>query len=175
LPAKFFVPNLSPHVDFEIANNTSGRVTNKGMEGLAITPDGKTLVGAMQSPLIQDGGDVKGGVTRIITIDIHTGTTHEYAYQLDKVTKTTISDILAINDHEFLVDERDSKGRADAPGSKAAFKKLYKVDLQFAHDISDLAGAANIAPWAVSKTLFLDIVDVLKSDPVNMADTAIPA
>src|SRR5262249_45940173 len=72
-------------------------------------------------------------------------------------------------------DERDSKGRADAPGSKAAFKKLYKVDLQFAHDISDLAGAANIAPWAVSKTLFLDIVDVLKSDPVNMADTAIPA
>src|SRR5262249_15862913 len=47
--------------------------------------------------------------------------------------------------------------------------------LQFAHDISDLAGAANIAPWAVSKTLFLDIVDVLKSDPVNMADTAIPA
>jgi hypothetical protein len=175
LPAKFFVTNLSTHVDFEISGNTAGRVTNKGMEGLAITPDGKTLVGAMQSPLIQDGGDVKGGVVRIVTIDIHTGATHEYAYQLDKVTKTTVSDILAINDHEFLVDERDSKGRADAPGSKAGFKKLFRIDLQYAHDVSGITGAANIAPWAVPKTLFLDIVDVLKSDPVNMADTAIPA
>ena len=36
-------------------------LTNKGMEGLAITPDGKTLVGAMQSPLIQDGGDMVAG------------------------------------------------------------------------------------------------------------------
>jgi hypothetical protein len=98
-----------------------------------------------------------------------------YAYQLDKVTKTTISDILAINDHEFLVDERDSKGRADAPGSKAGFKKLYRIDLRYAHDISGISGAANIAPWAVQKSLFLDIVAVLTSDPVNMADTAIPA
>ena len=175
LPSKFFVTNLSPHVDFEIANNTAGRVTNKGMEGLAITPDGKTLVGAMQSPLIQDGGDVKGGVTRIVTINIHSGETHEYAYQLDTVTKTTISDILAINDHEFLVDERDSKGRADAPGSKAGFKRLYRIDLQYAHDISGLSGAANIAQWAVPKSLFLDIVAVLTSDPVNMDPTAIPA
>ncbi len=179
LPAKFFVSNLSSHVDAEIANNTAGRVTNKGMEGLAITPDGKTLVGAMQSPLIQDGGDVKGGVTRIVTIDIRTGTTHEYAYQLDKGTKTTVSDVLAINDHEFLVDERDSKGRADAPGSQAVFKKLFRIDLQFAQDVSGTtgvtAGVANIAAWAVPKTQFLDIVDVLKSDPVNMAATDIPA
>jgi hypothetical protein len=149
------------------------------MEGLAITPDGRTLVGAMQSPLIQDGGDVKGGVTRIVTIDIHTGATCEYAYQLDKATKTTISDIVAINDHEFLVDERDSKGRADVPGSKAAFKRLYRIDLRYAHDVSNVSGITggvpNIAQYAVAKSLFLDIVAVLTSDPVNMPDTAIPA
>jgi hypothetical protein len=179
LPPKFFVAKPNKHVDDEIGGNSAGRVTNKGMEGLAITPDGRTLVGAMQSPLIQDGGDVKGGVIRIVTIDIHTGATHEYAYQLDKVTKTTVSDILAINNNEFLVDERDSKGRADAPGSKAGFKKLFRINLQFAHDVSGTtgvtAGVPNIAAWAVPKTPFLDIVDVLKSDPVNMADTAIPA
>ena len=28
----------------EIGGNVSGRVANKGMEGLAITPDGTTLV-----------------------------------------------------------------------------------------------------------------------------------
>ncbi|HTD75716.1 MAG TPA: esterase-like activity of phytase family protein, partial [Steroidobacteraceae bacterium] len=38
------------------ALNTVGRVANKGAEGLAITPDGRTLVVALQSPLIQDGG-----------------------------------------------------------------------------------------------------------------------
>jgi len=129
----------------------------------------------MQSALIQDGGDVKGGVTRIVTIDIESGRTHEYAYQLDTGTKTTISDILAINDHEFLVDERDSKGRADAPGSKAVFKRLYRIDLRFAQDVSDLTGQAAIAPKAVPKTLFLDIVAVLSSDPVNLAPTDIPA
>jgi len=154
---------------------TAGRVTNKGMEGLAITPDGKMLVGAMQSALIQDGGDVKGGVTRIITIDIKSGETHEYAYQLDQNTKTTISDIVAINNHEFLVDERDSKGRADAVGSKASFKKLFIVDLQFAHDVSGITGftgpasapVANIAPFAVTKTEFLDVVKALTSAPAN--------
>ncbi len=78
LPDKFAISNLSAASNDEITGNTSGRVTNKGMEGLAITPDGRTLVGAMQSPLIQDGGDVKGGITRIVTIDIRTGKTHEY-------------------------------------------------------------------------------------------------
>ena len=38
------------------ANNVSGRYTNKGAEGLALSPDGKTLVVAMQNALIQDGG-----------------------------------------------------------------------------------------------------------------------
>ena len=93
LPKKFAVPNLSAMGAVEISGNTVGRVANKGMEGLAITPDGRMLAGAMQSPLAQDGGDVKGGVTRIITIDIKTGETREYAYQLDRGTKTTISDI----------------------------------------------------------------------------------
>jgi hypothetical protein len=183
LPRKFAISNLSAMGAVEISGNATGRVTNKGMEGLAITPDGRTLVGAMQSPLAQDGGDVKGGVTRIVTIDIKTGATHEYAYQLDTGTKTTVSDILAINDHEFLVDERDSKGRADVVGSKAGFKKLYIVDLQFAHDVSAVTGftgtaaapVANIAPYAVTKTLFLDIVGALTAAPANLDPTQIPA
>ena len=44
LPSKFAVTNLSPVGATEISGNTSGRVANRGMEGLAITPDGKTLV-----------------------------------------------------------------------------------------------------------------------------------
>jgi hypothetical protein len=39
LPAEFAVAAQSPRGDVEIAGNTAGRVANKGMEGLAITPD----------------------------------------------------------------------------------------------------------------------------------------
>ena len=171
LPKKFAISNLNSVGNLEISGNSSGRVTNKGMEGLAITPDGRTLVGAMQSPLAQDGGDVKGGVTRIVTIDIPSGKTREYAYQLDTGVKTTISEIVAINNHEFLVDERDSKGLAD--DSQAAFKRLYRIDLQGQFDVSNLSGAANLAPHAVPKQLFLDIAAVLIANGMNAFD--IPA
>ena len=172
LPKKFAITKLFAQGALEIASNSVGRVTNKGMEGLAITPDGRMLVGAMQSPLAQDGGDVKGGVTRIVTIDIPTGKTHEYAYQLDAGTKTTISEIVAVNNHEFLVDERDSKGLGD--DSQAVFKKLYKIDLANAFDVSDLSGQANLAPHAVPKGQpFLDIVAALTGAGFNPFD--IPA
>ena len=36
--------------------NVTGRQANRGMEGLAITPNGKMLVGIMQNALIQDNG-----------------------------------------------------------------------------------------------------------------------
>jgi hypothetical protein len=68
----------------EISGNSSGRVSNKGMEGLAISPDGTVLFGAMQSPLIQDGG-TDGAVTRIIAIDIATGATRQLAYKLTNI------------------------------------------------------------------------------------------
>ena len=108
-----FVSNLRPVGSDEIAANTSGRTANKGMEGLAITPDGRTLVGIMQAALIQDaalGGDA-AKLLRIVTIDILSGHTHEYAYLL--TTGSGVSEITAINNHEFLVDERDGKGRGD--------------------------------------------------------------
>jgi len=72
-----------------------------------------------------------------------------------------VSEILAVNDHEFLVDERDSKGLADA--STAVQKKIYKIDLAGAQDVSRISGAANLAAKAVSKILFLDVVMALGS------------
>jgi hypothetical protein len=93
----------------EIANNTSGRVANKGMEGLAITPDGRTLIGIIQNALLQDASDAAPNLLRIVTIDIASGrTTHEYAYLLS--TGSGVSDIVALNNQEFLVDERDGQG-----------------------------------------------------------------
>ncbi len=176
LPDMFAVANLSPVGNTEISGNTSGRVANKGMEGLAISPDGKTLFGAMQSPLIQDGG-TNGQFTRIIKIDIKTGATYQYAYALTNIGSTskpkypTISDVVAINDHELLVDERDGKGLGD--DSTAVFKQINHIDLTGGADVSAVSGEANLAPFAVAKTLFLDIVAMLNAH--GIASTDIPA
>jgi uncharacterized protein YjdB len=171
LPAEYYVANQSADSNTEISNNTSGRVANKGMEGLAITPDGTMLVGFMQSALIQDGGN-KASVNRIITIDLATGTTHQYAYN-NQINGTAYnsSELVALNNHEFLVDERDSAGLGS--GSAAVIKRLYKVDLAGASDISGLSGEANLQPHALAKTLFLDFKAVLNAGGV--ADTDIPS
>jgi len=165
IPDNLAVALLSAQGNTEISANTSGRVANKGMEGLAITPDGKTLVGIMQAPLIQDGGKI----VRIVTFDIANGETHQYAYAL--TTGTGVSEILAVNNHEFLVDERDGKGQGDA--SAAAVKQLFKIDLAAATDVSDVSGATNLAPLAVPKTLFLDVVEALTA--AGISDIHIPA
>src|SRR5215831_11517714 len=158
IPDNLAVSLLSAQGGVEIGSNTSGRVANKGMEGLAITPDGKMLVGIMQAPLIQDGGKV----VRIVTFDIPNGKTHQYAYKL--TTGTGVSEILAINNTEFLVDERDGKGQGDGPpGTAAVVKQIFKIDLTGAADVSLLSGAATLAPLAVGKTLFLNVVDKLKA------------
>ncbi|HEY8998095.1 MAG TPA: esterase-like activity of phytase family protein [Edaphobacter sp.] len=165
LPQKFFVSNLSPVGQTEIDGNTSGRTANKGMEGLAITPDGRTLVGIMQAALIQDanlGGAAKN-VLRLVTIDIASGkVTHEYAYNL--TTGSGVSDIVALNNHEFLVDERDGKGLGD--GSKAKVKQIFKVDIAHATDTSKLNGT-DAAAVAVPKTLFADLVQIFTANGIT--------
>ncbi len=151
--------------------NTTGRVANKGMEGLAITPDGKTLVGFMQSPLLQDGGD-GGRYNRIVTIDIATHAVKQFAYDNQVGTKTyNSSEILALNDHEFLVLERDGKGLGD--DSSAGFKQLRKVDITGAQDVTGLSGASVLATKALPTTLFLDIR--AKLNAAGITDDQIPA
>ena len=160
LPANLAIANQSPVGATEITNNAAnGRVTNKGMEGLAITPDGTTVVGIMQAPL---GQDVKAsGNTRIVTIDINSGVTHEYAYHL--TTGSGVSEIVAINSHEFLVDERDGNGLG--AGNTAAVKSLFKIDIAGATDVTNFSTTGSAADKtaltnaAVPKTIFLDVYD----------------
>ena len=171
LPSSFFVTNLSPVGDTEISGNTVGRTANKGMEGLAITPDGRTLVGIMQNSLIQDAnqGGAAAKMLRIVTIDILSGkVTHQFAYLL--TTGSGVSEILALNNHEFLVDERDGHGRAD--GSKAKVKQIFKIDLAGATDVSQMDGLT-AASHNVSKTLFVDLVTSMTAAGISAAE--IPA
>jgi hypothetical protein len=164
LPGDLDVAHPGPTTDAEAAANTSGRVANKGMEGLALTPDGKTLVGIMQAPLIQDAGDPKSAsLLRIVTIDVASGATHEYGYSL--TTGSGVSDIVAVDATHFLVDERDGKGLGD--GSKAKVKQIFEIDIAGAKDITGLSGAAAASFVTKLSTPFLDLVAALVAHGVK--------
>lgn len=153
-PGKAPADELPPHA-------TSGRQPNRGMEGLAISPDGAKLFGLVQNPLIQDGAlnekNERVGVNcRILEIELATGKTREFVYRLDAPTHGAC-EILAVSDREFLVLERDPLG-----GAGAKCKKLFRIDLGGATDVGGVAalpaGALPPAVTPVKKELFLDLL-----------------
>ena len=173
LPAKYYVTNLSSIGANEISGNTFGRTANKGLEGLALTPDGTTLVAMVQASLIQDAnlGGAAAKMLRLLVIDVASGTVkNEFAYGL--TNGSGVSEIIALNNHEILVDERDGKGLADSPGSAAKYKQIFKINLTGATDVSNMNGT-QAASNEIPKTLFLDIVPVLVAN--GFTPTTIPA
>jgi hypothetical protein len=162
LPTKFLIDLPSATPTDELTKNLAGRQANRGMEGLAISPDGSKLYGMMQSALLQDGAldaanSRVGTNNRIVELDVVTGAVREFLYQLDS-RSNGVSEILAVNDHEFLVLERD--GRV---GSSAVTKKIFRIDITDATDIRDLkqlpetGTPTNVIP--VTKALFIDLLD----------------
>lgn len=110
------------------------RRPNRGMEGLAITPDKSMLVGIMQSTMFNPTRkDVTNHtLTRIVTFDLKSGKTQQFLYK-QNADNLSNSAIVAINDKQFLVDERDGKfPRKD----KTAQKHIYLIDLTGATDVS---------------------------------------
>lgn len=163
MPAKFMIDRPSDDPAREMPpTNTKGRQPNRGLEGLAIAPGGRAAYAILQSPLLQDGaiaGDgTRTGVNcRVIRFDLEKNTTSEFVYQLTS-PKSGVCEMLAIDDHRFLVLERDGKG-----GSEAKSRGLYLVDVRAASDVSAIerlpsAGLpAGVVP--MSKRPFIDFMD----------------
>jgi len=154
-------PSVMPEEELP-PRNRAGRQPNRGFEGLAITPRGDKLVAILQSPLIQDGaldGNNKriGCNIRMLEIDVAKGTSRELVYPLES-PNNGVNEILALDDHNLLVLERDGKS-----GKAAQFKKLFRIDLRQATDISTIEQlpAADLPPGVrpVKKSEFLDFLD----------------
>lgn len=171
------------------------RVANKGMEGLTITPDGKELVGIMQSALNQpDLATIAGAPkatklvpTRIVTYNLRTHDEHEYLYLLHEPSlySGAISEIAALSDTTFLVDERDgcfpgnpglNPPTPEAPDPTAAacssytsgaFKQLFKVDIAGATDIGPDASPSAIEHAASTYDTAHSVADPVTSVSYN--------
>ncbi len=164
-PPAAYIPITNGHADFTSITDptTSGRMANSGLEGVTVTPDGKYLVAIMQRPLRQDGGNStnskqkpNGQNVRMLVFSA-TGPNvgqllHEYVYCCrtfdtgDKNKATGVSEILALNDTQFLVIDRDTGGRGTANNNPPTFKEVVAIDTTGATDLAgtgfDLQGDA---------------------------------
>ncbi|MBB1507430.1 esterase-like activity of phytase family protein [Pseudoalteromonas sp. SG41-1] len=127
---------LKINLPAEFAN----RWANRGMEGLAITPDQKTLVGIMQSSLDNPSKN-RTDLTRIVTVDLETGNISQYLYRQVKGSNSN-SAIKALSNTSFLVLERD--GAFYNKGDETAQKHVYKIDISGATDLEAVAAMGDI-------------------------------
>lgn len=142
-----------------------GTYPNRGMEGLAISSDGKKLVGAMQGPLVQDGtveGDKCLGLfTRWLVLDRETTVrdrSHsQWVYPLTDES-TGVSEVLAVDTDRYLVLERDSRSRLDAK-----FKRIYLASTKGATDVKEISRLGRselpVEVRPITKTLLIDLLD----------------
>ena len=162
LPSHLAIGQPAAEPEQELRNNRAGRVPNRGLEGLAVTADGRRLYAAMQGPLIQDAvlakkGRLYGRHTRLLEVDLTSGKTREFAFPLEALVNG-ISEILDVGQNELLAIERDGEA-----GAKAECKKVWRLDLTGATDISHLNALppdrlpAGVVP--VAKRPFLDLLD----------------
>lgn len=162
VPARFLIQHPSASKEEEIANNSSGRISNSGFEALAISPDGERLYAVIQLPLLQDSepaksGKRKGMNCRLLEIHLKSDATREFVYRLDR-PQNKVSEIVASAPGRFLVIERDGE-----IGDRAAFKRIMAIDLRNASDASgiDSLPATSLPPGVkpVQKTTFVDLLD----------------
>ena len=138
---------------------------NGTLEGLALTPDGRTAWLAMELPWHQDGPqatpDSGGAPVRITAMDIASGQPlRQIAYQGDAVPQRRrlpgpqingVSEILAHGPHHLLVLER-------AYSAGAGFgARLYRIDTRAGSDTLTLDALTPANHRPVPKTLVADL------------------
>src|SRR5262245_51340954 len=97
---------------------------SKGFEGMAITPNGKTLYPMLEGPLTADPDQRRLIINEFdVSAKRYTGRQWFYRLEADTATGQSIGDFTAVTDHQFLVIERDN-----FEGAAAGFKKIYLVD-----------------------------------------------
>ncbi len=104
----------------DLGDRLPNLASSKGFEGMAFSPDRKTLY-----PLLE--GTVDGdpaNALRIYEFDVESAAYKGLVGYYPTTDGNPIGDFTPINDHEFLVIERDNN-----QGEEAKFKKIFKIDI----------------------------------------------
>ncbi|QND63884.1 esterase-like activity of phytase family protein [Mesorhizobium loti] len=163
----------------------TGRQNNQGLEGMAMTPDGKFLIAVLQSAPRQDGGD-SGSTrqnTRALVYDAsdlgHLKLAHEYVVPLpvfkDAKGKTKIaaqSEIVALSDNTFLMLTRDSGNGQGLKGDTSLVRQIFVVDVSAATDIAGGAFDAADKPLAPKGVLDPSVTPAKLTPFIDINDSA---
>ena len=126
--------------DYLLPLEFANRRQNRGMEGLTITPDQKTLVGIMQSTMSNPNSSFsKSDFVRILMINLENKQVSQYLYKQEGIAYSNTA-ITALSSNEFLVAERDDDFYKDNP---QAFKRVYKIDIRNATDLESIQNNEN--------------------------------
>lgn len=125
--------------------------SSNGFEGMAINPAGDKLITLLEGTVAGDDATRKTLRINEFSIDSEAYTGAQWKYRLDTLG-TNIGDMTAINDHEFLVIERNG-GTAT---SGTPFKKIFRIDL----NAVDAAGY-------VGKTEVVDLMNLADPHDLN--------
>ncbi|WP_353423727.1 esterase-like activity of phytase family protein [Staphylococcus xylosus] len=140
---------------------------NLAIEGSTFSVDGTSIWTSMEAPVIQDGPVPtanSGALSRITQYDRQGNILAEYAYPIDsvphvgdnaKTAENGVSEMLAINEHEFLTLERASVQSSD--GSFKNYVRIYKIDVNHASDIKDTSTLQNTQVTPVNKKLVANL------------------
>ena len=147
------VPNFASDT-----GNTAGKRANRGLEGLAISPDGAFAYAMLQSAMLDEGGS-NGFCNRIVKFDTRTGdAVAQYAYKMEGANQGRgVSSLVAINDHEFFVLERNNRGIGVGAVLTPPNKKVFRIDVTGATDVSTTALSNASCPGVTKTGPFLDL------------------
>lgn len=181
------VPKVGATPDYNAGPTalTSGREGNRGLEGLAISPDGRYAYAMLQNGTVTDGnlnnGNLDRGMySRIVQYDTTTGlAVAQFAYRLDGAGPAPaqgrgISAIVALDDHRFMVLERNNRGVGVPNANLSSPDKLvYTIDISGASDVSgiDLDAPLPAGFNAVSKAAS-PLLNLASSDALNSPSLA---
>jgi hypothetical protein len=141
---------LSPSNEAVQNGSVPSTINNSGgFEGMAINPDGNRLYTLLEGTV--SGDPAKTLRINAFNVDTEAYTSEQWRYKLEGAG-TAIGDMTAINDHEFLIIERNG-GTAT---SGTPFKKIYKVDL------NNVDASGNLV-----KTEVVDLMNIADPNDLN--------
>ncbi|WP_429313822.1 esterase-like activity of phytase family protein [Paenibacillus mucilaginosus] len=156
------------------------RISNRGFEGVSISPDGRYLFASIQSPMAVP--DKKTGeasrALRILKLELASKkVVGEYLYVAEnaelfegvKQKDVVISDLSALSEGVLLVDERDKNA-----GAEAQIKRIYRADFSQATNLLGTEHSEKLEAMSIAEIREKGIVPVAKELIADVAQLGYP-
>ena len=187
-PPAAVMPRTATSLSFtSLTDATTGRRLNQGLEGIALTPDNKKLATLLQSAPMQDSTSAQQTRTntRLMIYDISQSATpsapvSHYVMQLPIFTSAgngaaanrtaAQSELLALNDTQFLVLSRDGNGLGQAL-LNPVYKSVLLIDTTGATNIAGTPFETTTTPVAPGGVLNSTITPVSQVEVINILNT----